>query len=243
MCGRFAITLPVDAMARLFEAQTTMASTLDRDVETKEKGALSGSDHSSFIATNGYNICPSSTVFALRHMSGARCLMPMRWGFVPHWYAGIGDGPLIINARSETIAEKPAFAEACRHRRGILYIDGYYEWLREGSQKIPHYISSPDGLALAIVWNEADDKKNLPVNFAIVTTEANSELGVIHHRMPVILSPSDWPLWLGETGHGAARLMRPYSQPLNVCQVSPRVNKNTAQGAELIAPQEPNPHI
>ena len=218
MCGRFAITLPDDAMARAFQAQPA------NDLPPVPR----------------YNICPTQPVATVVSRDGARHLGPMRWGFVPHWYKTETDGPLLINARAETIANKPAFADAARTRRCLIPATGFYEWTKGADgARLPWYIRPAKGefLAFAGIWQVWEQGARRLVTCAIVTCAANSQMAKLHHRMPVILSQADWPLWLGEAGHGAATLMRAApDNTLEAHRVSPAVNSNRAEGAELIEP-------
>lgn len=218
MCGRFAVTLPSDAMAQLFAARPA----------------------NDLPEIPNFNICPTNTVHAVTSEDGARQLVAFRWGFLPHWYKTPTDGPLLINARAETIAEKPAFKSAARARRCLIPATGFYEWTKdEAGKRLPWYISPKEGevLAFAGVW-QGWDKGDAPLKTcAIVTTGANTTMSAIHHRMPVILRQEDWALWLGEAGHGAATLMRAAPEDaLQFWRVDPAVNSNKAQGAGLIHP-------
>ena len=222
MCGRFANTLPDDAMARLFQAAP--ANDLPRNPN--------------------YNICPTNDVHAVTSLDGQRYLSAMRWGFLPHWYESPSDGPLLINARAETIAEKPAFAAACRARRCLIPATGFYEWTRDSDDKrLPWFIRHSDEspIGFAGIWQGWTPKGGQGgdrlTTCAIVTTAANDAMSRIHHRMPVIVEPADWPLWLGEAGHGAAALMRPSPEgTLARHRVDRAVNSNRAEGPELVAP-------
>lgn len=217
MCGRFAITLPSDAMAQLFAAQPANA----------------------LPAVPNYNVCPTNPVHVIRSGDTGRSLLAMRWGFLPHWYKTETDGPLLINARAETIAGKPAFRAAARDRRCIVVASGFYEWTKgEDGARLPWYIYRRDGAAIAFagIW-QAWGREDPRPTCAIVTTGANTTLARVHNRMPVILEPGDWPLWLGEADHGAARLMRPADDGvLALHRVGREVNSNRAGGAGLIAP-------
>ena len=188
-----------------------------------------------------YNVCPTNAVHVVTGGKG-RHLDAMRWGFIPHWYKSPTDGPLLINARAESIARKPAFATACRERRCLIPADGFYEWTKdEGGNRLPWYISRSDGapLAFAGVWQDWGQGEDRMSTCAIVTCDANAPMSKIHHRMPVVLEPESWPLWLGEAGHGAATLMRPApDDALRFWRVDPRVNSNRAEGPELIEPIE-----
>lgn len=222
MCGRFAVTLPPDAMAQLFAA--TPANDLP-DVPN-------------------YNVCPTTAVHVVHTEDDGRRLVPMRWGFIPHWYKKPNDGPLLINARAETVAEKPAFRAACRERRAVMIASGFYEWTRDGDTRLPWYITRTDGapLAFAAIWQSWAAKEDTvgPMRTAaIVTTGANAPMSAIHHRMPVVLEADDIPLWLGEEGKGAARLMRAAPEDTLVWhRVTTAVNSNRAVGPELIEPFE-----
>ena len=195
MCGRYMITSPFEAMARLFEAAP---SELGPDVPRP-------------------NVSPTQKVPVAVSHEGDRVLAPMRWGFVPHWYKTPNDGPLLFNARAETIAEKPAFRAAARERRCLIPADGFYEWTGEKGAKVAHVIRPRAGglLALAGIWQEWRPRgAEAMATCAIVTCAANAALADIHDRMPVVIAPEDFALWLGEAGNGAARLMSPAPEDL-----------------------------
>ena len=189
MCGRIANTLPTDAMAQLFAA----------------------SPSNTLPEVPNYNICPTNSVHTVTAGESNRRLEPMRWGFIPTWYKKPNGGPLLINARAETIAEKPAFKDACRMRRCVIVATGFYEWTKdpEGGRD-PWYISRRDAapIAFAGIWQSWQGEDVALKTCAIVTTASNVAISEIHHRMPVILDPDQIALWLGEKGKGAATLMR-----------------------------------
>ena len=219
MCGRIANTLPHDAMARLFGARP------DNDLPEVPQ----------------YNLCPTQPLAVVRSDGGAeaRRFVAMRWGFLPRWYQSPTDGPLLINARAETIAQKPAFREACRHRRCVVPVTGFYEWHRVGDRKLPWFFSRTDGapLVMAGIWQAWGEGPDSLQTVAVVTTSANALMAPVHHRMPVVIEEPDWPLWLGEAGHGAAPLMRPADEGvLQGWRVGAEVNSNRASGPELIEP-------
>ena len=217
MCGRFAITLPPDAMAQLFEAAPA----------------------NDLPPVPNYNVCPTNRVHAVIS-DGRRRLVGLRWGFVPHWYKTPSDGPLLLNARAETIAEKPAFRAAVRERRCLIPADGFYEWTTDASgARLPWFFRRSDGapIAFAGVWQDWEREGERLSTCAIVTTEAKGSLTQVHHRVPVILRPEDWALWLGEEGKGAATPMNaPAEGDLAFYRVDPRVNSNRASGPSIIAP-------
>jgi putative SOS response-associated peptidase YedK len=212
------MTHPTDAMARLFDAAPA------NDLPDGPR----------------YNICPTQPVGVVTSDAGRRRYRPMRWGFLPHWYKTPTGGPLLINARSETIAEKPAFRAACRERRCLIPATGFYEWTRDGDgNRLPWYIRPADGalLVLAGIWQEwaRDDARHDTV--AIVTCAAGRGLSHIHHREPVSLAPADWARWLGEDGKGAALLMTAApADRYEAFRVDRAVNSNRAEGAALTLP-------
>jgi len=216
-----ALTLPHDAIAQVFDAAPA----------------------NDLPPVPNYNVCPTAQVATVTSDAETRHLRPMRWGFVPHWYKAVNDGPLLINARAETIAEKPAFRAACRERRCLVPASGFYEWTRlEDGTKLPWYITRRDGapLAFAGIWQDWERGGEALSSCAVVTTGANEAMSRVHHRIPVILEQDDWPLWLGEAGKGAATLMHaPKEDVLDFHRVSPAVNSNRASGPDLIEPVDP----
>jgi len=164
----------------------------------------------------------------------SRRLRTLRWGFIPAWYKQPSDGPLLINARAETIATKPAFREACRTRRCLIPASGFYEWTKDdGGLRWPHYFYNADGspMVFAGIWQEWQDL----VTCAIVSCAAGPSMAAIHHREPVTVAPNDWALWLGEDGRGAARLMHAAPEGRIARHAVDRaVNSNRARGPELI---------
>ncbi|MBM9594652.1 SOS response-associated peptidase [Roseitranquillus sediminis] len=215
MCGRFAITLPHDAMAQLFDA-------------------LPAND---LPEVPNYNVCPTDPI----HVATAgRRLVSMRWGLIPSWYEAPNDGPLLINARAEGIEHKAAFRQAVRERRCLVPASGFYEWTKDtDGNRLPWYITRRDGapMALAAIWQDWGREGERQPTVAIVTTAANAEILSLHNRMPVILEPVDWPLWLGEAGPGAARLLGGAPDgTLDYHRVDPAVNSNRARGPHLVEP-------
>lgn len=211
MCGRIANTLPHDAMAQLFAAKP------DNDLPE----------------VPNYNVCPTVSVHTITADTNGRRLQSMRWGFIPTWYKTPNDGPLLINVRAETIAEKPAFRMACRERRCVVIGTGFYEWTKnEDGGRDPWYISRQDGapIAFAGVWQSWEQGVDPLKTCAIVTTVSNTAISAIHHRMPVILETDEVALWLGEKGKGAATLMRAAPEEMLIFQrVSRDVNSRVSQ--------------
>ena len=211
------ITSSFEAMARLFEAAPA-----DLGVDAPRP-----------------NVSPTQSVPVAVSREDGRLLVPMRWGFVPSWAKAMNDGPLLINARAETLAEKPAFRAAARERRCLIPADGFYEWQGEKGAKTPWVIRPAAGgmLAFAGVWQDWRGAEGSVATCAIVTCAANGVLAPIHHRMPVTVAAEDWALWLGEEGKGAATLMKAApDDALAFYRVDPKVNSNRASGPELIEP-------
>lgn len=217
MCGRFTLTDPAEAIARLFDARA------DNDLPPGPR----------------YNICPTQPVLAVTSGAGRR-LRALRWGFVPDWYDSPTGGPLLINARGETVADKPAFRAAIRARRCLIPASGYYEWeTTPDGAKLPWYIRRADGapMVLAGLWQDWARGDQRLTACATLTTAAGPCTAHIHDREPVLVAPADWPLWLGEAGHGAARLLRASPPGTLVAQrVGTAVNSSRAEGPDLIEP-------
>jgi len=212
-----------------------MANTLPTD---SVAGLFSAAPANDLPPVPDYNICPTQAVGVVT-ADGARRYRPMRWGFLPSWYKSPTDGPLLINARAETVAEKPAFRAAVRARRCLVPVTGFYEWHRTKAARLPWFARRADGAPLVLggIWQDwgPDGRPT----FAIVTTAANAAMAEIHHRLPLVIEREDWGLWLGEEGHGAAVLMKPAGdEALSLHRVSTAVNSNRAAGPELIEPFE-----
>ena len=218
MCGRFAITIPSDAMSQLFDAQPV----------------------NNLPDLPNFNVCPTNSIHVVTYNGLGRKLESLRWGFVPNWYRTVNAGPLLINARSETIAQKPAFANASRERRCLIPCSGFYEWSKDlEGNKTPWFIKRNDDAPLVFggVWQEWGYEGEIIKTCAIVTTASNSKLSSIHHRLPLVLERNNWGFWLGEEGHGASALMRPTAdETLKAHRVSKNINSNKASGPDLVAP-------
>jgi putative SOS response-associated peptidase YedK len=189
MCGRYMITTSFEAMAQLFEADL---ADLGPDVWRP-------------------NVSPTEAIPVVVSHDGDRTIVPMRWGLLPSWYRTPNGGPLLINARAEGIADKPAYRWAVRERRCLVPADGFYEWQGEKAARTPYAIRPRAGglIAFAGLWENWRGPEGVIATCAIVTCDANATLAPIHDRMPVVIAPEDFALWLGEAGPGAARLMLP----------------------------------
>jgi len=220
MCGRFAFYSPHEAVTRLFGLPAAP------EVEPR------------------WNIAPTQFVATVRETGGPRELAMLYWGLVPAWAKEKSIGARMINARSETLTEKPSFRNAFRRRRCLILADGYYEWQRSGAVKQPYFISFADGqpFGMAGLWERwRDPATGEPLeSCCIVTTAPSPAVAHVHDRMPVIVPPGDYAEWLDprneDTGR-LARLLGPSALPgLGARPVSRRVNAARNQGPDLIEP-------
>jgi len=149
-----------------------------------------------------FNIAPTQTIMALRRLAGNqnRELAALHWGLIPAWAKDPAIGNRMINARSETVAEKPSFRESYKNRRCLILSDGYYEWQKRGSRKHPFFFHRDDDqpFAFAGLWERWQDPQsgNPTETATILTTAANEQIEPFHHRMPVILDPEKYDDWL-----------------------------------------------
>lgn len=148
--------------------------------------------------TPRYNVAPTQQVLVIPN-DGSDRMQRMRWGLVPFWAKDVSIGNKLINARSETIAEKPAFRHAFKKKRCLVPADGFYEWKKEGKGKQPYHITVRDGkpFAMAGLWEIWGPKDGEQLHtFTILTTSANDLIQPLHERMPVILPKEAWKAWL-----------------------------------------------
>mgnify|MGYP001826536021 FL=1 len=218
MCGRFAFYSPAEATAALFGVEVSL------EIEPR------------------YNIAPSTYIAGIRETEGSgRELTMFRWGLVPFWAKDPAIGNRMINARSETVAEKPSFRAAYRHRRCLILADGFYEWKKEGDVKTPYFISLASGepFAFAGLWESWTGKETGEVieSATLITTVANEYLSQVHHRMPVVLQSETAERWLaGDNeliGDVAAN-----SPQFQAWPVDRKVNNARNEGADLIIRQD-----
>jgi putative SOS response-associated peptidase YedK len=216
MCGRFALTDAPEEVAALF-------------------GYLDAEDF-----PPRYNIAPTQPIAIVRQEHGARRFALARWGLVPAWVEDPRRFQLLINARTEGIAARPAFKNAIRYRRCLVPASGFYEWRRQGRAKQPYWVRPQDGgpVAFAGLWETWSDRDGGEIDSAcIITTGANATLQPIHARMPVIIPPEQFALWLtGETEDAMALLHPAPDDLLETHQVSDRVNKADADDPGLLLP-------
>jgi putative SOS response-associated peptidase YedK len=196
-----------------------------------------------------WNVAPTDPVYAVAEGSdGERRLGSFRWGLVPSWAKDVKGAARMINARAETVRDKPAFRKALERRRCLIPADGFYEWLRVGDERRP-FLISPKGeghlwfAGLWEVWRPPDDPEaELLRTCTIITTEANATLRPIHDRMPVILPAEAWDTWLDRSVTAADRLtdllVPAPDDLLRRVEVSKLVNSVRNDGPELLTPVE-----
>jgi putative SOS response-associated peptidase YedK len=191
-----------------------------------------------FDLTPRYNIAPSQDVPVVAEDRHGRRLGLLTWGLVPGWMDEPGSG--IINARSESVAEKPSFRDAFERRRCLVPADGFYEWKKEGGAKIPYWIHPRHGglISFAGIWERWSRPGAKPRHtFAILTTEASEDVEAIHDRMPVVVAPADRHRWLDRSAEPREllELLRPSpAGTLSSHPVSTRVNRPAEDDARLI---------
>jgi putative SOS response-associated peptidase YedK len=219
MCGRFVITSPPAVLRQIF-------------------GYL---EQPNFPPR--HNIAPTQPIPVVIVENGVRHFRLMRWGLLPSWVKDPRQFSLLINARSETVAEKPAFKNAIRRRRCLIPADGYYEWQGSAKPKRPYFIhrrdGQPIGLAgLAETWIGPNGEELDTV--AVVTAPASADLSVLHHRVPVTIHAGDFARWLDCGDDSAADVMSLLTAPaageFAWHEISTRVNHVANDDAQLILP-------
>lgn len=226
MCGRFSLTRPVDAIRKLF-----------------------GFSQIPNLPAR-YNIAPTQAVLAVRapnpdvRTETARQALLARWGLIPSWAKDASLASKMINARAETVAEKPAFRAAFRRRRCLIPADGFFEWKTENGGKQPYRIEMADEGLMAFAglnerWSSPDGEEI--ESCTIVTTQACPALEGVHHRMPVILDEESFETWLSGEPATASSVMVPYAGPrdFRVYPVSKRVNNVRNDDATILQPVDP----
>jgi putative SOS response-associated peptidase YedK len=232
MCGRYAQSLGAEAIVEAFDLA---GSTLDHSLPLS------------------WNIAPTNEIYIIRSEADSRILDSASWGIIAPWHKKIADARAsqshAINARSESIHEKPTFRHAFRTSRCLIPATGYYEWatsLGKYPPKQPFYISSVEGkqLSIAGIWSSWQSESGEVIqSAAIITREAVGELATIHSRMPVFMPEDRWESWLDTEARDINRLVKAMvlDEPdagLQAVPVSARVNLVANNGAELIAPIE-----
>ena len=210
MCGRFTLTSEIQQLREHFSASNTV------------------NFHTS------YNISPSSNIPIVRLDNGVYQLSLCHWGLVPHW-SKQENKYKAINARAETLAEKPFFRDAFKQRRCLIPASGFYEWKRINGGKQAYYfhLQNKPLFAFAGLWEFWQGREKSLESCAIITTSANATVEPIHDRMPVILAPENYSEWLN---NGTAGLLQPFTGEMVSHPVGGAVNNPRNDSSELIAP-------
>ena len=216
MCGRFTLRSAPDALAAQFE------------IDALEPYAAR------------YNIAPTQPVLAVIRADDRRVGHFLRWGLVPSWAKDPRIGSRMINARAETVAEKPSFRAAFRRRRCLIPADGYYEWAAKPGGKQAWYIHRADDACFAFggLWEHWEHDGTVIESCAILTCAANARLAAIHDRMPVVIEPADYSRWLApeQAGPAPIALLRAMGEDyFTLRQVTKRVNSPRHDGPDCIA--------
>lgn len=220
MCGRFTLTTPAAALAEIFDL-----------AELPE-------------LTPRYNIAPTQPVAVVRaRAEGGRRLDMLRWGLIPGWAKEPGKGPPLINARADTVAEKPAFRSAFKLRRCLLPADGFFEWRTVDGKKMPVHFKLANGepFAFAGLWEHWQGPDGRVIeSCSLLTTSPNDVVAPVHDRMPVILPREAHAMWLDPALRDPAAL-QPLLGPYTACAmeahaVSPRLNSPANDDPELLRP-------
>lgn len=191
-----------------------------------------------------WNIAPTDEAIVVVERDDRRALTSYRWGLIPHWAPDARIASRTFNARAESVATMPAFRESFRRRRCLVPVDGFYEWRRVGSARVPYRVFRPDGrpLVLAGLWSGWRDPATDEVRrtFTIVTTTPNSVVAELHDRMPVIVPDDAWSRWLdprpAEPGELRAMLEPTDDVGLEIAPASRLVNDVRHDGPELLLP-------
>ena len=220
MCGRYTLAISKRRLAEAFDLSGEMPD-----------------------LTPSYNVTPMQAVATVLGDGGERRLELMRWGLIPSWADDPEIGTRMINARSETVAEKPSFRAAFEKRRCLIPVDGFYEWQKTAGAKQPFHIRLQDGrpFALAGLWEKWRDEGGLEIrSCTILTTEANGLLASVHGRMPVMLDPENYDFWLDPEVQEAgplSQLLKPYPpENMEAYPVSRFVNSPSNDDPRCVEP-------
>ncbi len=190
-----------------------------------------------------YNVAPTQPIPIVRLVEGKRQFALVRWGLLPSWVKDPKNFALLINARGESVADKPAFRSAMKRRRCLIPADGFYEWKAVSGRKAPYFVRLKSGapMAFAGLWETWTGPNGEELeSAAIVTTEANRTLAPIHSRMPVILAPEAFDLWLNtadvDVKTAAALIATAPDNWLEAYEVSTAVNRTANDNAKLVEP-------
>ena len=219
MCGRYSLSKPIKTLKDHFQA---IALEMDHDKR--------------------YNIAPSQSVPVVISGEQASEIHAMRWGLIPSWSKDPTLGNRLINARAETVQEKPSFKSSLKNQRCLIPADGFYEWQAHGKMRVPRYIRLRTGglFAFAGLWSEWDSGTEILQTFTIITTAANRDLESVHHRMPVILMPGDYNEWLTVSPPNPGSLLKPLEEGLlEHYEISKTVNSPKNDSEECLRPLPP----
>jgi len=185
-----------------------------------------------------YNCAPSQNLAVISNEAPDN-LSFFKWGLIPFWAKDKSIGNKLINARAETIAEKPSFKNSLKQKRCLVLSDGFYEWRKLGKEKVPYRITLSDDspFAMAGIWDVWKNSEGETIkSFSIITTEANELMQDIHHRMPVILNPEDERKWISKIAvNDALKLLNPYpSELMKYFEVSKLVNSPNNDSPEIM---------
>jgi putative SOS response-associated peptidase YedK len=218
MCGRYTLKTSINSLAEHFEIEEYPSSIIP-----------------------SYNIAPTQEVAAVVEEDEKRVLEMFHWGLIPSWAKDPAIGNKMINARAETVSEKPSFRKAFKVRRCLILADGFYEWQKTDNGKQPYHIKMQDDspFAFAGLWETWKNGEEIR-SCTIITTDANDLMGEIHHRMPVILHPEDYGLWLDpdfDEKEPLTTLLKPYpADAMEAYPVSRRVNKPSNNEPSVVEP-------
>ncbi len=245
MCGRFTLTTTSEYLAEIFEIESLLVA----------PDSPSPEDHGH--QRPRYNIAPGQDVLTVQGVEGRqgeegvkRSAHDRRWGLIPSWADDAKIGYRMINARSETVALKPAFRAAFRKRRCLIPADGFYEWENKGrgasASRQPYHIGLEGGgvFGMAGLWESwIGPDGELVESCTVLTTTANERIAFLHERMPVILGREHWDHWLDPSvfePEGLLALLAPFpSDAMALRPVSPRVNDGRVDDVECLSPYEP----
>ena len=208
----------------------------NKDLEEQFKIA-----YSSIKVQQRFNIAPTQIVPAVIETDKENELHGYRWGLIPHWAKDKSTGNKLINARAETVHEKPSFRQSFKTQRCLIPADGFIEWEKQGKDKHPHYIclKSDSVFAFAGIWAEWSMEKEVIRSCCIITTEANPYLQSIHNRMPVILNPENYSVWLAPTTKAETlrSLLRSLPEDqIKEYEISKEINSPKNDRAECLVP-------
>ncbi|MCH8208732.1 MAG: SOS response-associated peptidase [Nitrospinae bacterium] len=220
MCGRFTLTKPLKSIVSHFNPITVKTDHRER-----------------------YNIAPSQEVPVVIMANNTRELRSMRWGLILSWMKDKKPGSGLINARAETVHQKPSFRSSFKARRCLVPADGYIEWVKTEAGKTPYYLYLPSKriFSFAGLWADSQDDTKQLSTFSIITTEAHPSIQSLHPRMPVILLPDQYGFWLdpGSTPEDLKKILSPFAaMPVESRKISRAINSPKNDRPECLHPDE-----